>query len=107
MTPRPGDRVRITCEGVGPELRDALSEVFILREALKGAIIGNKIIRDQLAGSDDPLLRWVCRQAAHNMVCDQRSLDRSLADFPFGIAGRPLSDLKPLEPSSSFQGEGK
>lgn len=84
----------------GPELLDALAEIFILREALKGAIVGDKIIRDQFASADEPILRWAHGQAAKNLTCNQRSLERSLADFPWGIAGRPLAALSKVSGGS-------
>lgn len=78
-----------TMDDLEDSLRDALSEVYILREALKGAIIGDKIIADQLAASDGGITLWAHKQATHNATCNRLSLERSLADFPWrgpGIA---------------------
>lgn len=66
-----------------PELIDALSEIYILREALKGAIVGDQIIERQFQGSDDKLHQWAAKQAAHNVLCNRLSLERSLEDFPW------------------------
>lgn len=71
--------------GFAPELDlgSALAEIAFLRQCLEGAIIGDRIIRDQLAGAEQPILQWAHKQAAHNIVCVELSLKDSRADFPW------------------------
>lgn len=72
-------------------LRDALSEVYILREALKGAVIGDGIISRQFERSDDKMKIWAGRQAEHNAACNGNSLTRSVEDFDLAAARKLLS----------------
>jgi hypothetical protein len=86
-------------------LRDALSEVYILREALKGAVIGDGIISRQFSGSDDKMLAWACRQAETNAKWNGNSLTRSVEDFDLAAARKLLSPQVAPSPDTLQSGK--
>lgn len=84
---------------------DAIGEVRFLRQVIASAILGDRIIADQLAISDNALHRWVVGQARANMAHLEAQLAISTADFPDSLR---LSWEPPIQPErASARGEGE